>query len=250
MCCRYVRAVFEENGDFKVVERVCRILVDLIRGAKVLVQVASCFRLLGLLRLPCIKNKELLGEIFDTAVGHLGVYVYIDKCIYVILAKLNLKASEAIKHLKKKICIHTCQLLKHLFDKFKMPGFLTNKDLIQVYMYFTKILVALGKDLAISGCWLDLLQQQTFVKTMVFSLLICENEVDNQKAFSDTNKRYINLVKSRDLMMKSINLHDFELSDYDQLKDWSIIMKIDSHADSYLKEEDSLNCGSLLYLST
>ena len=233
-----IRSSMEEISDFKLVERLCRSILKLIDQSPSVIKTGCCFKLLGLLRLQSLKDQPLVTDLVKVTTKYLGLYIYIDKSIYIISTKLLLKSSESIKQHKWLLGDKSCNTIRLIFQRFCQYSFLSKKEFLQVYVYYLKLLVSLGKDLALTSNWPQLPHQHLFIKILVMNLLISDKQDENNYNFSKDNARYMELVQSEHFRVSVPKMSSTEMSDYSQKKNWRDIEKIDSLNDPYLRDDD------------
>ena len=149
-CATYkIKAVFEDLKDPALTEELVDVLVKLIEDRPASLANRMYLKLIGLQKIQNIHNNDLIARTIQICLGCLGRFVTIDKLVYIILIKFALKISEGIKEYKSQIAEKIISLIFAMFSQFSISQFCEIHEFMKIYLYYLKLLVTLGKEIAI-----------------------------------------------------------------------------------------------------
>jgi hypothetical protein len=144
-----IKAVFEDLKDPALTEQLVDVLIKLIEDKPASLANRVYLKLIGLQKIQNIHNNELIARTIQICLGCLGRFVTIDKLVYIILIKFALKISEGIKEFKGQIAEKIISLIFTMFSQFSISQFCEIHEFMKIYLYYLKLLVTLGKEIAI-----------------------------------------------------------------------------------------------------
>ena len=109
------------------------------------------FKLMGSQKFQNVRSKKLIKDIIMVCINSMGRHISLDKIAYIILIKCSLKISEGIKEHKPAISDAVIKSIFLMFKQFDRPDFCDQREYMKVYLYYLKLLVTLGKEVASQG---------------------------------------------------------------------------------------------------
>src|SRR3990167_3234337 len=193
---------FDEIPRSENVERLAKILAGLLMEKPHPSTCKIYLKLLSLLRIAGVQDQKLLGYLINSVLQNMARHIQVDKLIYVFLIKCTLKISEGIRDYKYMIGLACTKLIFALFSRtylYTAPL----KEMAKLYMDYLKLLVALGREVAMCPSWsqsdLDSVQHsnmmKSFCKVLVANLTIT---LDSQ---GHLKRRNLNQPQSKALLM-------------------------------------------------
>ena len=136
-------------------------------------------------------------------INSMGRHISLDKIAYIILIKCSLKISEGIKEHKPAISDAVIKSIFLMFKQFDRPDFCDQREYMKVYLYYLKLLVTLGKEVATQG---DPQEETNISKPSSHGQPVSNEISSNVGASSEHSKSHFNnhLVFCKVLIM---NLH-------------------------------------------
>ncbi len=232
-CATYkIKAVFEDLKDPALTEELVDVLVKLIEDKPTSLSNRMYLKLIGLQKIQNIHSNELIARTIQVCLGCLGRFVTIDKLVYIILIKFALKISDGIKEFKSQIAEKIISLIFTMFSQFSIYQFCEIHEFMKIYLYYLKLLVTLGKEIAIHS---ERSQEEDsdadeesrecmglFSKILILNLQLSQPTASGSKArpnphLSSKNELYQKVV-SNIWFKTTISLHkSSKYSDYNNL---------------------------------
>src|SRR3990167_8123905 len=132
-------------------------------------------KLLGLIRLNSIREANKLQNLVCAAINSIGIHIQLDKLVLLWLIKCTLKISDKIRDYKYMIGQQCARLIFALFSSEYLQK-APLKEMAKLYMDYLKLLVALGREIAVcssQGANKASKVQDSFYMDSLFKVMVC-----------------------------------------------------------------------------